>query len=163
MTAGGLIVITLVMLAGLAGVVVPFLPGLALIWAAALVWVLEVGTGAGRWVVLAVITVLLAVGTLAQYVLPARRARGTGAPRTTLAAGVVGALVGFVVIPVAGLVVGGLGGIYLAELARRRDAALAWSSTKAVLVGIGVGVLVELAAGMAMILSWVVGVALVQS
>lgn len=162
MTAGGLALITLVMLVGLAGVVVPFLPGLALIWAAALVWVLEVGAGAGRWVVLGVVTGLLAVGTVAQYVLPTRSARATGAPWTTLLAGLAGASVGFFVVPVAGLALGGLGGIYLAELARGRNARLAWASTRAVLVGLGLGVLVELAAGLAMILSWAVGVALVQ-
>ena len=143
----------LVMLVGLVGVVVPVLPGLLLIWGAGVVWA-WVGGGPGHWAVAAVLTLLLVVGTVAKYVLPARSATGAGAPRRTLLVGMLGALVGFFVIPVVGLVVGGVAGIYLAEHARLGNAGVAWRSTRAVLVGVGIGMLVELATGVLMVAVW---------
>jgi uncharacterized protein YqgC (DUF456 family) len=147
------LVVLLVMLVGLVGVVVPVLPGLVLVWGAGLVWA-WVGGGPGHWAVAAVLTVLLAVGTIAKYALPARRASGAGAPRSTLVVGGVCAVVGFFVIPVVGFLVGGVAGIYLAERARLRSDAAAWRSTRAVLVGIGIGVLVELVTGALMVAVW---------
>ena len=139
----------LVMLVGLVGVVVPVLPGLLLIWGAGVVWA-WVGGGPGHWAVAAVLTLLLVVGTVAKYVLPARSATGAGAPRRTLLVGMLGALVGFFVIPV----VGGVAGVYLAEHARLGNAGVAWRSTRAVLVGVGIGMLVELATGVLMVAVW---------
>jgi len=147
-----------VMLAGLVGVVLPVLPGLLVIWAAGLWWTIADGGGAVRWTVLGLLTGLLAIGTATKYVLPARSAAARGAPVGTLAAGAVGAIVGFFVIPVVGLLVGGIVGIYLAEYARLRDPGRAWTSTRAALVAIGVGLLVELTAGVLMFAVWLLGV-----
>lgn len=147
------LLVLLVMLVGLVGVVVPVLPGLLLVWAAGVGWA-WVGGGAVRWSVAGVLTVLLVAGTVVKYVLPARSATGTGAPRSTLVAGAVGALVGFFVIPVVGLVVGGVGAVYLAERSRLGTHGPAWRSTRAVLVGVGLGLLVELATGVVMIGVW---------
>ena len=146
------------MVVGLAGVLVPVIPGLALVWGVGLAWVLLDGGGAARWTVFALMTVVLLAGTLAKYALPARSAHASGAPRTTLLLGAVGAVVGFFVIPVVGLVVGGVGAVFLAELSRLGDRASAWASTRAVLVGIGIGVLIELSAGVLAVLVWLVGV-----
>jgi uncharacterized protein len=154
----GLLLVALAMAVGLVGVVVPVLPGLALVWGATLVWAL-VEDGAVRWVVLAAATLLLAGGTAAKYVLTARSAHRQGAPRSSLLLAGGLALVGFFVVPVVGFVLGGLGGLYLAEYKRLRDASAAWSSTWAALVALGVGVLVELAAGIAMVLVWAGAVA----
>lgn len=147
------LLVLLVMLVGLVGVVVPVLPGLLLVWAAGVAWA-WIGGGTARWSVLAVLTVLLVVGTVVKYVLPARSATSSGAPRSTLVAGGVGALVGFFVIPVVGLVVGGVGAVYLAERSRLGLHEPAWRSTRAVLVGVGLGMLVELATGVLMIGVW---------
>jgi len=152
-SAAGELLVLLAMLVGLVGVVVPLLPGLLLIWAAGVAWAWADGGGA-RWAVAAVLTLLLLAGTAAKYVLPARSASGAGAPRRTLLLGALGAVVGFFVIPVVGLVVGGVGAVYLAELQRLGGSAAAWRSTRAVLVGIGVGMLVELATGVLMVAVW---------
>ena len=147
-----------IMLVGLVGVLLPVLPGLLLIGLAGLAWASLDGGGAARWTVVASMLVVLLAGTVAKYVLPARSARSTGAPRSTMLLGAVGAVVGFFVIPVVGLVVGGVGAVFLAELNRLGDAASAWRSTRAVLVGVGIGVLIELTAGLLAILVWVAGV-----
>jgi uncharacterized protein YqgC (DUF456 family) len=149
----GELVVLLVMVVGLVGVVVPVLPGLLLVWAAGVVWAWA-GGGVGHWIVAAVLTLLLVAGTVTKYVLPARSATGAGAPRSTLVAGAVGAVVGFFLIPVVGLVVGGVGAVYLAERARLGADRPAWRSTRAVLVGVGLGMLVELVTGVLMVAVW---------
>lgn len=154
MPVAGELLVLLVMLVGLVGVLVPVLPGLLLIWAAGVVWAWADGGGAGRWALVALLTVLLVVGSVTKYVLPARTATGAGAPRRTVVLGAVGAVVGFFVIPVVGFVVGGVGAVYVAELARLGETAAAWRSTRAVLVGVGVGILVELVTGLLMVAAW---------
>jgi uncharacterized protein YqgC (DUF456 family) len=156
-TGAGELLVGALMVVGLVGVLLPVVPGLLLIWAAGLWWTIGDGGGA-RWSVFGVLTALLAVGTVAKYVLPARSAAARGAPATTLVAGALGAVVGFFVIPVVGVVVGGVAGIYVAELARLRDGGRAWTSTRAALVAIGIGVLIELTAGVLMIGVWALGV-----
>ncbi len=146
----------LAVLVGLVGIVVPVLPGSALILAAVLVWAVVLSSATG-WLVLAVVTVLLGVGVVVKYAVPGRRLRSAGVPTRTLVAGGLLALVGFFVIPVVGLLVGFVLGVYLAELSRvGRDRA--WPTTKAALRAVGLSVLVELVAGLLAALTWVVGV-----
>ena len=157
MSGGGLVLVGLAMLAGLAGTVVPVLPGLPVIWVAGLVWALS-ADGAGRWVVLVVLTALLVVGEAAHYVLPAR-SLGSRAPRSTLLWGAAGAVAGFFVVPVVGFVLGGVAGVYAAELRRTRDGGAAWAATRRVLVAFGIGMAVEVGAGVLMVLTWLGGLA----
>jgi uncharacterized protein len=152
------LLVGLAMAAGLVGVLVPVVPGLLLIWAAGLWWTVADGGGAVRWAVFAVLTALLAVGTVAKYVLPARSTAARGAPASTLVIGALGAVVGFFVIPVVGVLVGGVAGIYLAEYRRLRHGGRAWASTRAALVAIGIGLLIELTAGVLMLGTWLLGV-----
>ncbi|WP_045878151.1 DUF456 domain-containing protein [Pseudofrankia sp. DC12] len=155
MSVDAQVIVGVLMLVGLVGIVAPVLPGLVVILGAGLWWTVADGGGV-RWVVFAVMVVLAALGTVAKYVLPARATAGRGAPWTTLLIGAVGAVVGFFVIPVVGLIVGGLLGIYVAEAIRLKDWREALASTWAALVGIGIGLLVELTAGVLAALSWLV-------
>jgi len=83
------LLVGLVMLVGLVGVLLPLLPGTALILAAGAGWaVLVVGEGTARWVVVAVMALLLAVGMVLKYALPGRRLQGQLPRRTLLIAGV---------------------------------------------------------------------------
>jgi uncharacterized protein YqgC (DUF456 family) len=151
--------IAIVMLVGLVGVLIPVLPGLVVIWLAGVVWALGEEGGAVAWAVVAVMTVLGAVGVAATSVLAGRRAARAGAPGWVLAVGAAGTIVGFFVIPIVGALVGGPVAIFLAEAARLRDVGLAWRSTVEVLKGIGIGVAVEFVAGVAMIAVWAVAAA----
>ncbi|GAA4355522.1 DUF456 domain-containing protein [Angustibacter luteus] len=150
------VLLALVILVGLAGVVVPVLPGLVLVLGAVLVWSLERQDATG-WVVLAVVTVLFAVGQVAKYLLPGRRLREAGVPASTMLAGAALGIVGFFVVPVVGLFLGFVLGVYLAELARTRTHADAWPSTVHALKAAGWSMLIELAAGLLMTAAWVAG------
>lgn len=153
---GGLI--ALVMALGLLGVVVPLLPGTALILAAGVAWaVLVQEEGNGRWVVVAIMTALLVAGTAAKYALPGKRLAGQ-LPRSTLLGGAAGAVVGFLLLPPLGLVLGGVAGVYVAETRRVGGGAEARRSTVQVLQAVGLGILAELTAALLMVGTWVVGV-----
>ncbi len=154
----GIVLIALVMAVGLIGTVLPFVPGLILVWGAALVYGLVAGFGAAGWVAMAVITALLILGIVAGIALPHRRVSEGGAPRATVLAGIAGGIIGFFVIPVIGLPLGAVVAVLLAERARTPDWAVAWSSTRNLVVGFGLGALAQLAAGLLMITTWVVWV-----
>ncbi len=140
---------------GLAGIIVPVLPGSVLVLGAILVWALQVGTGAA-WVVFGIATTFLVVGTIVKYAVPGRRLKASGVPSTTLLMGAAVGVVGFFVIPVIGLFVGFVAGVYAAERGRV-GAAEAWPSTKHALKAVGLSILIELVAGMLAAATWVVG------
>ena len=157
MSTGGILVVALAIAVGLAGILVPLLPGTLLIWLAIGVWAVIEGTTTS-WVVLGIVTVLLGAGILVKYLWPVKRMRAADVSGKTLAAGGVLGIVGFFVIPVAGLVVGFVGGVYLAELAQRRDRRRAWAATVQAVKGVALSVGVELTAGLLATATWVVGV-----
>lgn len=153
------VLVGVAVLVGLAGIVVPVLPGSVLILAAVLVWALEAATSTG-WLVFGVVALLLVAGAVVKYAVPGRRLKADGVPNRTLLAGGLLGFVGFFVIPVVGLLVGFVLGIYLSE-AHRVGRDLAWTSTRSALQAVGLSVLIELAAGLLAALSWLVGAVLV--
>ncbi|MFC4020309.1 DUF456 domain-containing protein [Micromonospora sp. GCM10011542] len=150
----------LAILAGLAGVVVPGLPALPLCWGGVLVWALFGGSGAGRWAVLAAATVVAAGGTVIKYAWPGRNLKRTGVPTSSLLAGGVLGLIGFFVIPVVGVVLGFVGGVWVAERLRLGDSRLAWPATKQAVAAAGLSMLVEFLAGLLVAALWVLGLLL---
>ena len=79
-----------------------------------------------------------------------------------IAVGAVLGIIGFFVIPVVGLVIGFVLGVYLAELAKRRDQRVAWTSTKHAVKGVALSVGVELCGALLATVVWVAGVYLTQ-
>ena len=151
------ILVAVLIAVGIAGIIVPVLPGTILVLGAILVWALEIGTSTG-WVVFAVCTTLLVAGSVVKYLVPGRRLKAAGVPNRTLLAGAVLAFVGFFVVPLVGMFIGFVLGVYLAERARV-GAAGAWPSTVGALRAVGVSILIELVAAFLAALAWVVGVA----
>ena len=146
---------------GLVGVLVPLLPGTLLVYAAIAVWAFVEQNTVG-WVVLGVVTAILAATMAIKYLWPVKRMRAADVSPATLAAGAVAGVIGFFVIPVLGLLVGFVLGVYLAELAHRRDQRRAWASTVHAVKGAALSVGVELAGGMLATVAWVIGVVLTQ-
>lgn len=157
MSTGGLVLVAMAIAVGLVGILVPFLPGTLLVWAAIAVWA-YVEHSTVSWVVLGVATAVLGAGILVKYLWPARRMRAADVNGRTLAAGAVLGVIGFFVVPVAGLVLGFVLGVFLAELAQRRDRRRAWASTVHAVKGVALSVGVELIAALLATAVWVVGV-----
>jgi uncharacterized protein YqgC (DUF456 family) len=140
---------------GLVGVLIPMLPGSALVLAAVVVWAVAVGDGTG-WTFAAIAAALLAAGVVVKYLVPGRRLQRSGIPNRTLLIGGALGIVGFFVIPVVGLPVGFVLGIYLAE-AGRLGRERAWAATVEALKAVGLGILIELTFASLAALTWLIG------
>ncbi len=146
----------LLIVVGLAGVVIPVLPGLLLVVAGVAVWAVPRDDVVG-WTVLGAAVAFAALGTVAKYLLPGRRLRASGVPWWSLGAGAVLGVVGFFVVPVLGLVLGFVLGVFLAEWRRLGSTDRAWPSTRQALSAVGWSIVIELGAGLLATAAWVVG------
>jgi uncharacterized protein YqgC (DUF456 family) len=149
-------VVALVIAVGLVGVLVPVLPGSLLVAAAVVVWAVEQGD-ATAWAVTAVALLLLVAGGVVKYLVPGRRLQRVGVPTSTLVAGGLLGIIGFFVVPVVGLPLGFVLGVYLAEW-RRLGHHRAWPATVHALKAVGLGILIELGFGILAAATWVIGV-----
>lgn len=150
------VLVAVVIAVGLIGILVPILPGSVLVAGGILVWAVVTG-GTTAWVVFGVAAALLVVGAVVKYLVPGRRLQAAGIPASTQWIGVGLGVVGFFVIPVVGLVVGFVLGVYLAEL-RRVGADRAWPSTVQSLKAVGWSMVIELAFALLAAGTWVAGV-----
>jgi uncharacterized protein len=146
------------MAVGVVGTVIPLLPGLLLVWGAALGYGLYEGFDATGIAAFTVITLLGAAGMLAGWLVPQRAAGKAGASKLSMLVAAVGAVVGFFAIPVVGVMVGGLAGLYLAELQRTNDSETAWRSTRATVIGFGLATLAQFVLAIAMAVTWAIWV-----
>jgi uncharacterized protein YqgC (DUF456 family) len=156
-SSAGLWLTGLVIFVGVIGVVVPVLPGWVLVWAAILVWATEIQQ-AYAWTALAVATVSIAVSQVVKWIVPERRLRAAGVRPSSLGVGAVLGIIGFFVIPVIGLVIGFVAGVYGAERIRSTSASDAWRSARHALTAAGLSVLIELAGVMVAAGSWLIAV-----
>lgn len=144
MSIAGLFLVALGIAIGMIGIVVPGVPGTTLVLLSIGIWAFVEST-TKAWVVLAIVVALWISTTVIKYVWPAQRMRKAGVPTLSLVVGAVLGIVGFFVIPVLGLPIGFVSGIYVAERIRRGGDGQAWTSTvtavKAVATSIGIEML----------------------
>jgi uncharacterized protein len=160
-STGGIIGVALAIAVGIIGIVVPLLPGTLLVFAAIAVWAVVENNVTG-WVTLGVVTALLGASLLIKYTWPVKRMRAADVRTLSLVAGGALGIIGFFVIPVIGLLIGFVLGVYLAELSTRNDQRLAWTSTKHAVKGVALSMGVELAGALFATVAWVFGVYLTQ-
>ncbi|GGN94607.1 membrane protein [Streptomyces albiflavescens] len=148
-----LLLVGVVILLGLAGVLVPGVPGSWLVWAAVLWWALS-DPRALSWAVLVSATVVLLLAQAIRWVLPPRRLRASGATSRMAAYAGTGALLGFFLLPVIGAVPGFIGGIYLSERLRLGGHGQARSAVRTAMRSGGWSVLTELFACLLIMGAW---------
>jgi uncharacterized protein len=138
--------------------VIPILPGLVIIWAAALGYGIAAGFGTLGWVMLGLITVLMLAGSILDNILMGAKAHQVGAPwwvvLLALGAAVIGSLV--IPIPIIGGVLAALLVLFLVEWARRKDAKKALLSMRGMLVGCGWAAVFRVIIGLIMIGLWLI-------
>jgi len=160
-STGGIVLVALAIAVGLVGIVVPILPGALLVAAAILAWAF-VENNATAWVTFGIAAALIGVSTVIKYTWPVQRMRAAEVRTSSLLLGGVFGIIGFFVIPVLGLVIGFVLGIYLAELANRHDQRLAWTSTKHALKGVALSMFIELTGALLATAVWAFGVYITQ-
>ncbi len=158
MSTGGVVLVGLAIAVGLIGIIVPILPGALLVAGAITVWAIVERT-AVSWVTLGIALALIGTSTVIKYTWPVRRMREADVRTLSLVLGGVLGVIGFFVIPILGLVIGFVAGVYLAELGTRRDARRAWVSTVHALKGVALSVGVELVGALAATVVWAAAVA----
>ena len=151
------ILVALVIAVGIVGILFPILPGSILVLAAIGVWSFQTG-GAIAWTVFVVSALLLLGGTIVKYTVPGKQMKTSGVPNSTLVVGAVCAVGGFFILPIVGILVGFVLGIYLAEL-RRLGRQQAWPSTKTAMKAVGTSIAIELLAALLAAGVWGIGVA----
>lgn len=152
------VLVALVIAFGIAGIIVPVLPGGALLVAAAILgWAIWLGEPTG-WVIFGISATFIAIGLITKYAIPGKRLKDSGMPLSTQIVGAILAIIGFFVVPVVGLFVGFPIGVFLAELRRHGgDAGVAWASTWTTLKAMGLFILIDATAATLATITWVVG------
>ncbi|WP_433791259.1 DUF456 domain-containing protein [Actinoplanes sp. CA-252034] len=148
-----------VILTGVIGVLLPILPGLLLTWSGVLLWaIFGGGSGSARLLVAVIATLIAGAGLVVKFVWPGKKLKDTGIPAPSVAVGGILGLIGFFVVPVVGLVLGFILGVWLMEL-RRLGSERAWPSTRAAIAAVGLSLLVELASALLIAVLWLFGLA----
>ncbi len=146
--------ILLVMLGGLLVSLMPIVPGVVIIWLAALLYGLVAGFGTlGAWLFV-FLTLLTIVAMLADNVLMGAKAREAGASWLSIALALLAGVVGtFIFPPLGGLIAAPLA-LYLVELMRLKDRSETWEIVKGLLTGVGLSSLVRFGIGLLMVIVW---------
>ncbi len=122
-------------LAGLAGVVLPVLPGAPLIFLGALLYDWANQWGALGWFWLGVLLVLMLLSEGGEWLLSSASAKRGGASWLSLLVGMVLGTVGLLLLPPFGLVIGSIAGVIGTELLTSGDARRAMRAGGGWLVG----------------------------
>ena len=153
-----MILMILVMMVSLIGLVVPIFPGTVIIWLVTLIYGLINGFGTGGGIIFAVLTILMIVSTLADNILMGAKARENGASWLSIGLALGTAIVGTMVFPPVGGLIGAPLVLYLSEYNRVRDREKALATVKALALGWGWAFAARFAIGVLMIGLWAVWV-----
>ncbi|MFC9284380.1 DUF456 domain-containing protein [Streptomyces collinus] len=153
MGAWELLLVGVLIALGVCGVLVRGVPGSWLVWAAVLWWALK-DPQPVAWAVLVGATAVLLLSLVVRWALPPRRLRASGAtPRMAVCAGL-GAVLGFLVIPVVGALPGFMAGVYLHERLRLGGHGEAMAALRTTMGAGGSSVLAELFACLLIAGAW---------
>ncbi|MBI1737457.1 MAG: DUF456 domain-containing protein [Candidatus Rokubacteria bacterium] len=144
------VLVGLMMLLGLAGAVIPVLPGPPLILLGALLYALATGwtpVGVGRLVILATLTVVASVAGHLGTVMGAKRAGGS---RWAVIGALAGGVVGIAFAPL-GLIVGPLAGAIAGELFRTGELRESIRTGVGAAVGVLAGAVLQFALALVMV------------
>lgn len=150
------IVVAVVIVLGIVCTIIPLFPGSLVVASAVTVWAIVTNEPRG-WIVLAIALLVLILGMVLQFLIPAKRMNSSGVSTLTLLFGAAMAFAGFFMIPFIGLFLGFVLGIYLAELGRVGSAD-AWQSTKQALKAVGLSILIEITSCVLVAGIWLFGV-----
>ncbi|MBB3806113.1 hypothetical protein FHR53_002246 [Xanthomonas arboricola] len=142
--AGALVLI------GLAGVILPALPGLPLVFAGLLVAAWADGFTHVGWIALVILGLITAGSFLIDFLATAYGAQRVGASKTALWGSVIGAIAGIFFMPI-GLFVGPFAGAWLGEYYQTRKSGQATKVGIGTWLGIMLGAATKLALGLCML------------
>ena len=150
------IIILGIMVVGLLGLLIPVIPGLVIIWLAGLAYGLGVGFQTPGWIFFAILTIIMAVGSLVDNVVMGQQAHQSGASWISVLLAMLFGVVGTFILPVIGGFIGALLALFLAEWVRRKNWRDAMAATTGWAVGCGWAIVIRFVLGLLMIGMWMI-------
>ena len=141
---------------GALGTIFPILPGSILVIIGLLIWAIVIGGPVG-WTVFGIGLLLSGSGMAASALLTGKRLKQREIPNRSILTGAVVGIVRVFVIPVVGLFLGFVLGLYASEWYRLRDPKQAWDASVVAMKSVGLGMLIEFACAGTAIAVWLVG------
>lgn len=157
MSAGSELLIAILMAIGIIGTIIPFMPGLAIVWLAGAIWAYFDGGDSPHMWILAIMTLFALIGYSLQFLLPAAAVRTESAPRNTLFLGAIAGIFGFFLIPVVGAPIGFMAGVFANYFYETGNTSQAWNLTLKTAVAFGWAVILQVIFALAIALTWIVG------
>jgi uncharacterized protein YqgC (DUF456 family) len=145
-----------IMIVGLIGLIIPIFPGIMVIWLVALVYGLVTQFTTLGWVMFGLMSILAIAGMTIDNILMNAKAHQAGATWSSLALGMAGGIVGTILLPPAGGLLGAPLVVLLVEYYRQRDIHKALATVRGLLIGWGASFLVRFFIGLAMIGLWLI-------
>lgn len=149
------ILVGLTMVVGWLSLLIVIVPGLVIMWVGALGYGIFTGFDTTGWIIFAIMTVLMVVGSLIDNFLMGASARQKGASWWSLGAAWVGAIIGTIVLPPIGGLIFALLALFLVEYFRLKDSKQAFDSSTSLATGCGWAVGVRLVIGFIMLILWI--------
>jgi uncharacterized protein YqgC (DUF456 family) len=146
-----LILVSVLMLVGLIGTVLPILPGTVMILFAALIYAVAEGFQAIGWPTLLVLCVLAVIATTADIWASSVGAKIGGASGWSVVVGLIGGLVGFLILNLPGAIIGAILGVLLTEIYRVGDLRQALKAGSGWILGWLLSAVVQLVFGLTMV------------
>ncbi len=146
------------LLIGLAGVIIPLLPGSLLIWLTVVVYAVAErlnGFAAIDGFTFALITLIAVVTGTSDLWLPLLGARATGSAPRSLIFGVLGGIIGTFIVPLLGSIIGYVAGILISEYQRYGDWNKALRAGWGGLAGWGIATAIQLGGGILILIIFV--------
>lgn len=162
MSPVGEVLIGLTMAIGIVGTLIPVLPGLLLVWVAGLAWAILDGADATHWLIFAVMTLFLIIGFALSVYIPSKSTKDDSSPKWTFLVAAIFAIIGFFVVPIAGLPLGFIFGVFLCHLVAGREFHRALRTTGKTLKALGLVSLIQCACGIGIAITWALGLLVVK-
>lgn len=143
---------------GIAGVLIPIVPGTLLIWLTVVVYAIVErinGFAAVDWVTLSVVTLIALVTGLAEFWLPLLGAKVHGSSRRAILFGVAGGIIGTFAFPLLGTIIGYAIGVLLGEFHKLRDWDKALRASLNAVASWGVAAAMQLGGGFLILLIFI--------
>lgn len=148
----------IVMAAGLFGTLIPFVPGLFIIWLAALGYGIVAGFSTLAWWMFGIMTALMIIGSLADNIMMGAGAKQGGASWLALGIGFVAGAAGTIFFPPFGGLITAPLAVYVYEVYRQGSHQGAVQAIKGMLAGYGFAFAARFIVGLLMISCWLIWV-----
>lgn len=147
-----------VLLAGLAGLLIPVFPGLTVMWLGTLIYALVQAANDNMtwtdWMLFTLITLLMIGGNIVDNIIITRHVREKNVPWSSIIwAFTAGIAVSIIFTPLGGMLAAPAG-LFLAEWRRLRERSTALANTRAWMTGWGWAIAARLGIGVIMIVFW---------